>query len=306
MRIKKVYCLMLLSLFSGGCNQSRIKTNIPFHFESGEPINLGPNVNSSAVEGSPDISADGKTLYFDSLGRPGSIGDWDIWVSTAKNPHSEWGAARCLPETVNSIYGESGPCISEDGLTLYFASDRPGGSGDFDIYVAARKSIGDPWEKPINLGPKVNSWAYDNHPSISKDGLSLYFDSRRPNTSGLLGQNDIYVTRRKTIDSEWSIPEQFGSEINTSDIQYSPDISSDGLTLFYDSRINDRDVWVTKRKSMDDKWEKGVNIGSPVSTSVNIDTDPSIWINGYILYFVSNRPEGYGQFDIWCIDLTKK
>ena len=81
------------------------------------PVNLGPNVNTSGHEGSPDISADGRSLYFDAL-RAGGIGSWDIWLSEASSPHKDFSAAQPLPEPVNSRYGDSGPCISDDGLTL--------------------------------------------------------------------------------------------------------------------------------------------------------------------------------------------
>src|SRR5438128_12471110 len=52
------------------------------------------------------------------------------------------------------------------------------------------------WSAPVNLGPVVNSSSNDQHPSISKDGLSLYFVSNRP---GGFGVNDIYVTQRATL-----------------------------------------------------------------------------------------------------------
>jgi Tol biopolymer transport system component len=263
-------------------------------------------VNSSNYDGSPSVSRDGMTLYFDSLRSDGS-GNWDIWVSKAKSPHSDWGEAEPLGPPVNSRFGESGPCLTADGLTLYFASDRPGGYGGFDIWVTTRKSIDDPWEEPINLGPKINSSAYDNHPSISADGLSLYFDSRRPNRSGRLGNNDLYISKRATKTDEWEAPKNLGPAVNTSGTEYSPCISADGLTLFFDSKpdnFSDRDLWKATRKTKDDDWEKVVNLGESLNTSVH-DTDPDIWIDGTTLYYVSGRPGGSGRFDIWQMTIAK-
>ena len=92
-----------------------------------------------------------------------------------------------LGSTVNSISNEQGPNISADGLELYFseysgAPFRPGGSGLSDIWVTSRQTKDDPWGIPVNLGSVVNSSANDEHPSITADGLSLYFGSKRPQT----------------------------------------------------------------------------------------------------------------------------
>ncbi len=159
----------------------------------------------------------------------------------------------------------------------------------------------------MNLGPKVNSWAYDNHPSISEDGLSLYFDSRRPNPSGSLGTNDLYVSRRSTTSDEWYAPENLGTAVNTSGTEYSPCISIDGLALFFDGkpdRLSDRDLWKATRRRADDDWDTAVNLGASLNTSGH-DTDPSIWVDGSILYFVSSRPGGSGRFDLWQMTITK-
>ncbi len=289
------FCFMMLAVVSG-CAQP--------NFEVSNPANLGPNVNSPYDDGSPNISADGRSLYFDSL-RPGGLGDWDIWLTQTTTPHVGWGKAVPLPGPVNSRYGDSGPCITADGLTLYFASSHPGGYGNFDIWVTTRKTTEEPWEKPVNLGPAINSRYYDNHPSISADGLSLYFDSNRPNASGFFSNNDIYVTRRETINDDWSPPENLGYAINTKKIEYSPDISRDGLTLYYDSRITDRDICVTKRKTKNDDWDDGEHLGPPFNTTF-VDTDPSNWNNNSILYFVSDRLGGSGRFDIWQIRNSEK
>lgn len=268
------------------------------------PVNLGPNVNSNSYEGSPNISADGMTLYFDAYNRPGGLGGWHIWMSEANSPHQDFSPAVPLPAPVNSWYDDSGPCLSADGLTLYFASDRPGGSGDYDLWMTTRKTAKDPWDEPVNLGPTVNSAYYDNHPSISSDGLTLYFDSRRPGVFGLTGTNDIYVTRRADVNEPWGTPEPL-TVINTPGNEYSPDISSDGLTLYYDSPLAGRDLWVTTRTGPNDVWGPPTHLGVPFNTA-STDTDPSLSADGTKLYFVSDRSGGYGAFDIWVVDIKKK
>ena len=289
------FVLVLARLTSGGlalCLSAEV-ANADFTF--GAPTNLGSAVNSSAHDGSPDISADGLTLYFDSYYRPGGLGRWDIWVTTVQTKDGNWDTAVPLPPPVNSEFGDSGPCISADRLSLYFASDRPGTYGSYDIWVTTRPALNDPWAAPINLGPTVNSGAYDNHPSISADGLSLYFDSYRPDG---YGSADLYVTVRTTTSDPWGPPVNLGPTINTYDRDYSPNISTDGLALFFDIRIGDRDIWVTKRRTAHDDWGTPVSLGLPVNTPYD-DTDPSIRVDGSMLYFASYRPGGVGGQDLW-------
>ncbi len=267
-------------------------------FMFGTPVNLGPAVNSGGSDGSPDVSADGLTLYFDSL-RAEGLGSWDIWMTTRPTTDSEWGPARPLPSPVNTYYSDSGPSISSDGLSLYFASERPGGYGGPDLYVASRRSIEEPWGTPMNLGRTVNSSSYDNHPSISADGLTLFFGSARD------GGYDLYMTQRATTDSEWIAPVSLGSATNTGYNELSPNISSDGLSLFFDRRGagGDRDIWVLARNPRSDGPAVAVNLGPPVNTGYE-DTDPSISADGRTLYFGSTRPGGVGGQDLWQVSIA--
>lgn len=268
------------------------------------PVNLGPKVNTGNHEGSPDISADGMTLYFDAQNRRGGLKGWDIWMSEANSPHRDFGPAVVLPAPVNSSYDDCGPCLSDDSLTLYFASNRPGGSGDFDLWVTTRKTTKDPWGQPVNLGPAVNGPYDDKHPSISADGLTLYFDSRRPDDFDLIGSTDIYVTRRDSVNGDWSTPEPLWAINTPEDDECSPDISSDGLTLYYDSPLAGRDLWVTKRADPNAFWEQPLHLGVPFNTE-GLDTDPSIAADGSLLYFVSDRAGAQGGFDIWMMPMKK-
>jgi len=69
------------------------------------------------------------------------------------------------------------PCISDDGLELYFSSSRKTGYGGYDIWVTRRATIEDEWSEPNNLGDLINTTEQDLHPTISADGLELYFNS---------------------------------------------------------------------------------------------------------------------------------
>ncbi|MBL7185149.1 MAG: PD40 domain-containing protein [Phycisphaerae bacterium] len=270
-------------------------------FIFGTSTNLGPGVNSVTSDGSPDISADGLELYFDSI-RPGGLGDWDIWMAKTTTAHTDWDNVEVLPAPVNSSYSDSGPCISADGLSLYFASDRPGGHGDSDIWVTTRPTADEPWAEPVNLGSIVNSSSYDNHPSVSADGLTLYFGSSREPWPGYY---DLFVTRRPTVTDAWQRPVKMVQGINTTDYEMSPDISSDGLILFFDRRtvLGGRDVLMATRGSADGPWIELHSYGSPLN-SWSHDTDPSISADGTKLYFGTTRPGGSGEQDLWQIPIA--
>ncbi len=264
-------------------------------FRFGVPRNLGPIVNSASSDGSPEISPDGLTLYFDS-GRPGGQGDWDMWMTT-RTPGGDWGTPVPLPAPVNGPYADSGPSLSADGLSLYFGSNRPG-YGSYDLRVSTRKSKDAPWEPPVNLGPVVNGSYYDNHPSISADGLSLYFDSARP---GGLGY-DIWVTKRATLNGPWGTPVNLGWAINDITIELSPGIFSDNLVLLFDSRFLDRDIWMARRPTPEDPWEPAVALPAPINTS-DYETDPSLAADGSMLYFGTYWPGGLGGQDLWQVPI---
>ena len=154
----------------------------------GQPVNLGPTVNSTFGERGPALSADRLTLLFAS-NRGGGQG---IWMCTRKSVSDPFGEPAKLRGTVNTLFGEGGPELSADCLTLLFHSIRPGGQGDQDLWMCTRKSASDPFGEPVNFGPTVNSAVSDHHPALSADGLTLLFTSMRP---GGQGGQDLWMVR---------------------------------------------------------------------------------------------------------------
>ena len=99
--------------------------------------------------------------------------------------------------------------------------------------------------EPVNLGPVVNTAAGDGSPSISVDGLELYFSDYMVYREGGLGKSDLWVARRESKDAPWQEPVNLGSVVNTDSEEITPEVSSnglehcatitgDGLTLFFD------------------------------------------------------------------------
>ena len=99
----------------------------------GEPINMGPNVNTAENESSPFIAADNSTLYFSSNGLRG-YGEHDLFVVYKEN--GKWDKPVNLGPRVNGAYNDRFPYVPISGQTIYFSSDRKGGYGKYDVYVA--------------------------------------------------------------------------------------------------------------------------------------------------------------------------
>ncbi|HUU16528.1 MAG TPA: hypothetical protein VMW72_05215 [Sedimentisphaerales bacterium] len=274
-------------------------------FVFGEPTNLGPTVNSSASDAVPGISADGLSLFFHSS-RPGGSGDLDIWVATRATTDDDWGEPVNLGQTVNSSSSDGSPCISADGLSLYFSSGRPGGSGNADLWVATRPTTAADWGTPVNLGPTVNSGAGEVFPSISADGLQLYFSEWEVFRPGGYGNSDMWVTTRRAVSDPWGTPVNLGQTVNSSSGDAGTSLSPDGLELFFDSDrpggSGDWDLWVATRETTDDPWGSPVNLGPAVNNSSN-DGGPSISADGLSLFFHSNRPGGSGDWDLWQVPI---
>jgi Tol biopolymer transport system component len=140
------------------------------------PVNLGMAINSTYLDGAADISADGLTLVFNS-DRPTAGGPRDLYIATRATGADPFGPAVKLGLTINTANDEFAASISADALRLLFSSDRPGGLGDYDIWVSSRASLSAPWGAPVNLGSNVNTPFTEYNPEISWDGSRIVFTS---------------------------------------------------------------------------------------------------------------------------------
>jgi hypothetical protein len=212
------------------------------------------------------------------------------------------GLARNLGDAINTPSIEVGPNLSADGLTLYFVSDRPGGhSGTAELWVSTRATPRDPWQPAVNVGLPVNSHSAAS-PSISADGLELFFDNGLRVRPGGQGSGDIWFTRRATASSRWNEPQNLGPVVNGPDTEGVPKLSHDGLTLFFSSDrpggSGRRDIWVTSRATRSEPWTAPVNAGPAVNGPGN-DWCPALSPDALLLIFQSDRPGGFGGDDFW-------
>jgi hypothetical protein len=268
----------------------------------GTPVNLGPVVNSPYNDFHPAISKDGLSLYISS-DRPGGLGRVDIWVSQRASIDDPWGAPHNLGPNINSSGSDGAPSLSTDGHRLYFHSTGRGGCGGADLFVSRRQDTRDDfgWEPAENLGCVVNSPFNDNGPNIFEDEATgvttLYFNSPRPDGLGL---EDIYAS---TLQADG----RFGQGVLVRELS-SPfrdtrtAIRRDGLEIFLSTGrpggVGSEDIWVATRATTLDPWLAPVPLG-PVVNSPYFDGGPALSFDGTELYFMSERPGGFGGRDLY-------
>jgi hypothetical protein len=191
-----------------------------------------------------------------------------------------------------------------DGLELFFSGmawqPNATGYGESDLWVTKRASISDDWSAPENLGALVNTENNDCEPSISADGLSLYFASDR---LGGYSTWDLWVTTRKTKDDPWEEAMNLGEPVNSYNA-YAPNISADGLVLFLASGssrpggLGKRDLWMTRRATNSGPWGEPINLGPAINTSEH-DLVPCVSRDGCTLYFCTWGRPAIGVFDLY-------
>jgi hypothetical protein len=241
------------------------------------------------------MSPDGLEAYFGST-RAGGYGGVDIWMMERGTPKSEWESPVNLGPTVNSTGDDWQIVLSPDGLELYFCDDssspRPGGLGSVDLWVTKRTSIGEPWTEPVNLGPAVNSSGWDSAPYLSSDGLLLFFDSDR---SAGYGSWDLYVSKRASLSDPWEQAVNLGPVVNSSSYDETPQLSADGLTLYWGSRrpggYGGVDIWQSPViPIVDFNGDGGVDCGDICDLVDHWGSDNS-------LYDIGPTPFGDGVVD---------
>jgi len=272
--------------------------------EWSEPVNLGAPVNSADNEMNAALSPDELSLYFVST-RAGGLGGADIWVSRRVALDAPWGEPVNLGPNVNGPGLDAAPVVSLDGHLLFFSSDRVGGQGSNDIYVARRTDKSDDlgWGPAVNLGPDVNTAGFEAGgfylQSAEGGPANLYF-ARGPNGLAL----DIYVAA-VTADGETRGPAVPVTELNDPDPAVNdahPSLRVDGREVFLHSSrpggVGGNDLWTSTRRSVHDPWSPPVNLGVPLNTAAG-ENQPTLAYDGRTLIFASTRAGGLGGSDIW-------
>lgn len=251
----------------------------------------------------PRLSWDGLTMLF-VRGKAGANAD----IFASRRTPTGWSEPQALTD-INTQADELGPELSADGSTLYFYSDRAGGSGGYDIWTAQRSDAISSdgvsrWQTPVNLGPAVNSEFNDYGPAVAQDGRALYFASNRPQP-GDTRQPDPQAWPatvredwfKRTYDLYQSELTPAGAQparplvaLNTSANEGAPCISPAGDFLYFTSDRKDGfggfDLY--RARVMRGIAQTAENLGPTINSPAN-ELDPGLAQLGFALYFSSDR-----------------
>jgi len=248
--------------------------------------------NTAANDDAVFLSDDQLTAVLSS-DRPGGSGGYDLWVAVRSDVLARFSAATPAGG-VNSADDERQPALSGDSRQIYFMSNH--GSAGYRIVEATRNGVTGGFAPPVAVAG-LDSGMGDISPWLSIDGTQIYFGSGR---AGGLGGNDIYVADLRAAGATNVVDL---TAVNSSADDASAVLSRDGLTLYFASkragataRGND-DIWLSRRAAASDPF------GAPAAvTELNsAAADGPRWLSpdSCTLYFVSDRNGGRGGYDLY-------
>jgi hypothetical protein len=269
-----------------------------------EPPRSVPCKNEEDVDQyDPTLSADQRTLIFVRGRALKGVTQADLYQVRRTSVTEPWGEPELLPGNINTVdHDEISPELSRDGQWLFFASDRPGGRGRYDIWVSIRD--GDVWGVPVNVGPKVNTGYDEIDPAWFLRPDAVADDKAEPRTfdSGLYFSSDRpKSTAAQPKKSRW-----------TGTLRRQAHHVSNDYDIFL-SRVDfESDEKETNGKKTPDETESVFSLATlpsaPTSSpalkeakrlsyvnTTGREGQPSLTPRGDYLYFSSNRQEARGN-----------
>lgn len=231
--------------------------------------------------GAAAVTASGAVAHWRGGWDAGWFGPWQVPVSAEQGSHPE----------LNTASNDGCPILSPDGLSLYMATNRPGGLGGLDIWVAQRRNTRSGWGQPVNLGAPINSAADDFCPTPIP-GKRLFFVSKRDEPNG-----DIYVARMGRRG--WDDPLRLGPNVNSPAQEWSPSYYVDerGREVLYFGSTRPggpggQDIYYSVNFGPAQLAPGGLN-------TPDDDSRPNVRHDGKEIVFDSTRPGTLGGPDIW-------
>lgn len=266
-------------------------------------LNMGSWVNSDAPDYGPVVSPDGQLLIFTSKRNKRRnvagelVPDEDIFYS--RKIEDYWDMAEEF-KGLNTRFNEGSAHISRDGRTIYFSRcEAPDGYGNCDIYVAYLQA--DSSWRVENLGPNVNSIAWDSHPCLSRNEDTLYFASDR---IGGFGLSDIYFTYKRA-DGTWAPAQNLGPTINTRRNEVSPFLHPRYDVLYFSSDghlVNFGSFDIYKSYRFAGRWQEPINVG-PLVNGEGSEYYFAIDPEAKYLYYARSEPEDIDNLDLYSFPL---
>lgn len=201
-----------------------------------KPVSLSEYVNTNGHEASVNLSADGQTLIVFKSDNGGDI-FYSTWDGKA------WSSLQQFGSDINTKYWESHACLTNDGNTIYFVSDRPGGFGGRDIYRCVKLPNGK-WSKALNVGSVINTEYDEDGAFMHPDGKTFFFSSKGHKT---MGGFDIMFSILDE-DNKFTEPFNLWHPINTPDDDIFYTTSPDGKRAYFSSSkeggYGEKDIYI--------------------------------------------------------------
>jgi hypothetical protein len=275
----------------------------PYCYEA--PVHLDSPINTPAFEGKPSLSADGLELYFvsDRPGAMGGTGDQDIYVSRRSSVNGAWGPPERVPPPISSPFFDITPTISLDGLALYFGSNRPGPFSPPlpDLWVSRRVSVHHPWGAAVNLGPGINTTAFEGSIDVSPDGRTAFFAGMSPDFIF-----DLFVAVRASDDQPFGPRTKLPPPINSDGHDYGPALTPDGHVMFFSSGSDSpftagaiNHLYVSERQSDRAPWGPRIYLDT-LNCPTCFGGLPTIRAGGQEICWTGDRGDSLGDKDLYC------
>lgn len=232
-----------------------------------KPRSFSVEINSQLHEGPVTFNRQGDHMFFTRNNLQGTVGKADkkgtvrLKIYEANKGYYDWENIRELPFNVEN-YSCMHPTLSPDGMTLFFASDMPGGFGGRDIWLSEKKN--GQWQKPINLGPEINTNKDDAFPFFHESGMLFFASDGHPG----YGAMDIFMV--DFTSNTWGAVTNLGKPFNSPKDDLGFIMDADGargyLSSNRDGGIGSYDIYMFE--APDGLREFGVAVKPKLSTQV--------------------------------------
>lgn len=196
-------------------------------------------LSSIARDTDPEVSPDGLVMLLSST-RFGTLGEQDVWLSTRSTRGDQWSEPVQI-NVLNSARIDAAVANAGNMERIILSSNRPGGTGEFDLYESTKRE--ETWSSPVPIERLLTTFNETN-PFLTPDGLELYFDSNRP---GDAGDDDLWLASRESLDGQLGEPEPL-RELNTQAREMDPWVSPDRRVIVFSSdRNGSLDFYIARR-----------------------------------------------------------
>lgn len=260
------------------------------------PTSVGENINTEINEGGATLNSKANEMYFTRCGveKKKQLG-CQIYVSKKKG--TAWDLPELIPLAADS-YSCGHPTITDDELTMYFASDMPGGYGGKDIWMVKRSKKNKPWDAPVNLGPSINTDGNEMYPFLRDDGVLFFASDGWPGMGGL----DLFKVEK--TGENWGTP---------ANLKYPLNSAGDDFAIIFEGKL-EKGYFSSNRKG-GKGWDDIYSFYQPpliftICGEVTVcDSVPKIYLKGALVNLVgsdgTNVNDTTDEKGHYCFDKTQ-